>query len=185
MLKRLGVGIIFLILTLITITALNFPLALVKKQCVFTPLYHRSNYTYDAGANHVVTDIDLKIPPVLLLLPRALYGISNVLLYTALYEFICAQSPPSMKGLIIGLSFAIKGVFQAIAAFLLLVFIYFPILHSSCSVLYYGMNLLLAAFTLIIYSYFSKKYKHRQRDEICNIYQYAEDYYSKIEEKHL
>ncbi len=180
MLKRLGVGIIFLILTLITITAFNFPLALVKKQCVSTPLYHLSNYTYDAGA-----DIDLKIPPVLLLLPRALYGISNVLLYTALYEFICAQSPPSMKGLIIGLSFAIKGVFQAIAAFLLLVFINLPISYSSCSVLYYGMNLLPVAFTLIIYSYFSKKYKYRQRDEICNIYQYAEDYYSKTEEKHL
>ncbi len=162
---------------MITITAFHFPLALVKKQCVFTPLYHRSNYIYDAGA-----DIDLKIPPVLLLLPRALYGISNILLHTGLYEFICAQSPPYMKGLIIGSSFAIKGVFQAIAAFLLLVFIYFPISHSSCSVLYYGMNLLLAAFTLIIYSYFAKKYKHRQRDEICNIYQYTEDYYSKIED---
>ncbi len=28
-----------------------------------------------------------------------------MLLYTALYEFICAQSPSSMKGLLIGLSF--------------------------------------------------------------------------------
>ncbi len=197
MLKRLGIGILFLILTLMSITAFNLPLALVKKECVFTPPYYvyayfGSNYTYydtraDWYSEHVVTDIDLKIPPVLLLLPRASYGISNVLLYTALYEFICAQSPPSMKGLIIGLSFAIKGVFQAISAFLLLVFIYFPISHSgsSCSVLYYGMNLLLVAFTLIVYSYFAKKYKYRQRDEICNIYQYAEDYYSKTEEKHL
>ncbi len=196
MLKRLGIGILFLILTLMSITAFNLPLALVKQQCVFTSpdyvyTYFESNYTYNGTrayryGEHVVTDIDLQIPPVLLLLPRALYGISNVLLYTALYEFICAQSPPSMKGLIIGLSFAIKGVFQAIAAFLLLVFIYLPKSHSSsCSVLYYGMNLLLVAFTSIIYSYFSKKYKYRQRDEICNIYQYAEDYYSKTEEKHL
>ncbi len=192
MLRRLGIAIIFLILTLMLITAFNVPLALVDKECIFTPHYYfRSNYTYyntqaDWYSKHnIVTDNDLKIPPILLLLPRTLYGISNVLLYTALYEFICAQSPPSMKGLIIGLSFALKGVFQAIAASLLLVFIYFPISYSSCSVLYYGMNLLLAAFTLIIYSYFSKKYKYRQRDEICNIYQYAEDYYSKTEEKHF
>ncbi len=196
MLRRLGVGILFLTLTLMTITAFNFPLVLVKKQCVLTPLNHNyvytiidSNYTYDTGtdgySNYDVTDIDLKVPPSLLFLPRVLYGISNIFLYTALYEFICAQSPPSMKGLIIGLSFAIKGVFQAIAAFLLLVFIYVPTSHSICSVLYYGMNLLLAALTLIIYSYFAQKYKHRQRDEICNIYQYAEDYYSQTEEKHL
>ncbi len=119
MLRRLGVGILFLILTLMTITAFNFPLVLVKKQCVLTPLNHNyvytiidSNYTYDTGtdgySNYDVTDIDLKVPPSLLFLPRVLYGISNIFLYTALYEFICAQSPPSMKGLIIGLSFAIK-----------------------------------------------------------------------------
>ncbi len=51
MLRRLGIGTLFLILTLMTITAFNFPLALVKEQCVFTPLYHHSNYTYDAGAD--------------------------------------------------------------------------------------------------------------------------------------
>jgi hypothetical protein len=38
-----------------------------------------------------------------------------MLFYVAIYEFICAQSPHSMKGLLIGTHFAIKGIFQLVA----------------------------------------------------------------------
>ena len=38
-----------------------------------------------------------------------------MLLYIAVYEFICAQSPCAMKGLVIGAFFAIKGVFQLLS----------------------------------------------------------------------
>ena len=39
-------------------------------------------------------------------------GYKIMLLYIAVYEFICAQSPHEMKGLVIGTFFAIKGIFQ-------------------------------------------------------------------------
>ena len=43
-----------------------------------------------------------------------LNAVGYVLLYTAVYEFVCSQSPHAMKGLVIGTFFAIKGVSQLI-----------------------------------------------------------------------
>ena len=57
--------------------------------------------------------------------------------YIALYEFICAQSPHSMKGFLIGLSFAIKGFFLSIAALLFFPFSHVTSSFSSCGVLLY------------------------------------------------
>ena len=45
-----------------------------------------------------------------------LNALGYMLLYIAVYEFICAQSPHAMKGLFTGTFFAIKGVFQLFGA---------------------------------------------------------------------
>ena len=52
------------------------------------------------------------VSPHFLLLQYGLNAVSYLLIYIASYEFLCAQSPQSMKGLLIGTFFAIKGVFQ-------------------------------------------------------------------------
>ncbi len=106
-----------------------------------------------------------------------------MLLYTALYEFICAQSPSSMKGLLIGLSFSVKGIFQALgAAFAIPLYLH---QFQGFDLLYYGINIALAFVTLAIFSYFARRYQYRERDDICDVYRYAEEYYSNSqEEKH-
>ncbi len=183
MLKRIGLGIIFLIMTLIMINASILYTSASKKECFFPSLNYRykyHNYSEDNNWSNY-SDPTESIPAMLVIFYRCLYGISNMLLYTGLYEFICAQSPPSMKGLLIGLSFAIKGIFQAIGSLILIPFGYFPPSFPNCGLWYYGINTLLSFFSLIVFIYYAKKYKYRQRDEICNIYQYAEDYYSKTE----
>ncbi len=54
----------------------------------------------------------------------SLYTVHNVLsllmfiLYISLYQFISAQSPHSMKGLLIGLSYAVRGISELYAAIL-------------------------------------------------------------------
>lgn len=55
----------------------------------------------------------------------------------AIFEFICAQSPQSMKGLIIGLSFAIKGLFQLIATSFVAPFLFWKPSLPSCGSGYY------------------------------------------------
>ena len=40
------------------------------------------------------------------------------------------------------------------------------------------MNIVIGVFALLVYMCVAKRYKYRERDEFCNIHQYAENYYS-------
>ena len=65
----------------------------------------------------------------------------HMLIYIAALEFICSQSPHSMKGLLIGLFYAIKGLYQVIAALLLLPFSLVSIpAPLNCVFYYYLVN---------------------------------------------
>ena len=46
--------------------------------------------------------------------PSILFGIGQLIATTSTLEFISAQSPHSMKGLLVGIIFAIQGFFQLI-----------------------------------------------------------------------
>ena len=73
--------------------------------------------------------------------------LSNMLIYIGVIEFICSQSPTSMKGLLIGLVYAIKGLFQLIAALLTIPF-YVPwngkSTFPSCGFYFYMMGLVVS-----------------------------------------
>ena len=82
-----------------------------------------------------------------------------------------------MKGLLIGLSFAIKGFFQALAAAIPFIFIDF--LYLNCGVYYYMMNCVVGVVIFVVYVHVARRYKYRQREDFCDVYRYAEEYYSK------
>ena len=101
-----------------------------------------------------------------------------MLIYTAVFEFICSQSPHSMKGLLIGMLYAFRGLYQLVAALLVLPFAAFPIQTISCGFWYYLMNIVIGVVALLVYVCVAKRYRYRERDEFCNVHQYAENYYS-------
>ena len=45
-----------------------------------------------------------------LILPNLLLGIGPLILLNSIFEFISAQSPHSMKGLLVGVLFMVKGI---------------------------------------------------------------------------
>ena len=67
------------------------------------------NYDLFNDTNYSTT---LNISSYSLIPQYSLNALGYMLLYVAIYEFICSQSPHAMKGLVIGTFFAIKGVFQ-------------------------------------------------------------------------
>ena len=117
--------------------------------------------------------------PLLLIVPLVLTSLSHMLIYTAVFEFICSQSPHSMKGLLIGMLYAIKGVYQLLATILVVPFavgyIYHPS-HISCGFIYYLVNIVIGLIAVLTYMWVAKKYKYRERDEICEVHRYAEEY---------
>ena len=82
-----------------------------------------------------------------------------------------------MKGLLIGLSFAIKGFFQALAAAMVIPFISINFRNLNCGVYYYMMNCVVGVVILVVYVRVARHYKQRQREDFCDVYRYAEEYY--------
>ena len=92
------------------------------------------------------------------MLPYILNALNAVLFYTAIYEFICTQSPHAMKGLLIGTFFLIKGLFQfvGICSFPFYTWWGSETSFPSCGFVYYLVNITVAAIGLFAYSCVSR-----------------------------
>ena len=130
----------------------------------------------------------LKIDIIHLLIAQdSLNAIGFMLFNVATFEFICAQSPHSMKGLLIGTFFAIKGVFQLIGVIAVLT----PVTvwcgsHDEfciCGFIYYLLSIVILLIGIIAFTIVARRYQYRERDEPDNIYRYAEDYYANAEDE--
>ena len=172
MLMRMGLGMFLILLSLMTSFFMDTAATLEDD--------HVHNNTICMLA--IDHDIHYSSPhdqnPALLLIQLTLSALFHMLTYTAVFEFICSQSPHSMKGLLIGVLYAIRGLYQLVATLLVLPFALRTIHPISCGFWYYLMNIVIGVVALLVYMCVAKRYRFRVRDEFCNIHQYAENYYS-------
>ena len=106
---------------------------------------------------------------------HVLSALVNMLLDIAVLEFICSQSPYSMKGLLIGLLFSIRSLFDGITIISILPFGTAWRLHSlSCGSGFYLMNIVIGLSEFILFAYVGKRYKYREINEPSH------EYYSNI-----
>ena len=175
MLNRIGFGMIFLSVSLLS--ALILDIIKHEIQPSETCLLSSTPNSYDQLSSHSISEWYLAIP-------FTFSALGYTLFYTATYEFICAQSPHAMKGLIIGTFFAIKGIFQLVGALIVLPFsTTYKTLRPSCGSAYYLITVLISLIGSVVYVFVARRYKYRQRDEPDNVYRYAEDYYSSTREE--
>ena len=168
MLKRIGIGIIFLIVSLLC--AFGLITASYHQNGTENCIFENTTISYKAYLWHNIG---------ILFVQSCCLPLSNILIYTALYEFICAQSPHSMKGLLIGLSFAIKGFFQALATVMVILFTFIASHSLNCGTWYYMINIILGLVIFTVYVLVARRYKYRQREDFCDVYHFAEEFYSK------
>ena len=114
----------------------------------------------------------LELHWAVLLAPNILLGIGSPIVRTTVLEFISAQSPQSMKGLLIGVFFAIKGIFQLISTVVLFLFSTNTIwvrkhvtAVTNCGFGYLLFTCVAALVGLILFSVVAKRYKYRERDD--------------------
>ena len=168
MLKCIGLGIIIRLLSILYVLLID----------TIGHIQHSNNDCF----LHVRTSSDLSISIHYLIFTYFLNALSIIFFYIATYEFICAQSPHAMKGLLIGTFFLIKGLFQLFGITIVRIpFISwnFDTPFPSCGFVYYLINILIAVIGLMAYSCVARRYQYRQRDEPDNTYRYAEEYYDK------
>ena len=169
MLKRIGLGTIFFLLSSICILLIDV-------------LGHVTSGNQVCFLNiNAPNEPQLNVSVWYLMLPYTLNAIGYMFLYTAIFEFIYAQGPHAMKGLLVGILFTVEGVFQLIGVIILAPFTIwkFEISFPSCGFVYYLVNILVSLIGLVAYIYISRIYQYRQRDEPDNTYRYAEEYYDR------
>ena len=120
----------------------------------------------------------INISYVILVIPNILFEISHFLLAISLLEFIIAQSPHTMKGILIGfyyvLRFGLAGFFALIQK-VSCTYVYGAV---SCNeIVSYIVITGVALLSFIMYCIIAYKYKLRERDEVVNVHIFAEEYY--------
>ena len=175
MLKRIGIGLCLTTVSLICSLSMDTVGHFIGNRnatmsCIFvSPVFSHSE---------IIQTLD--ISPYFLLIQNILTAVAYILIYGGTFEFICAQSPHSVKGFLIGVFFAISGLFQLLGVCgILLPFKFWSVLINfpSCGFGYYLVNIVISVISVIAFTYAAKKYKYRQRDEFCDERRYIEEYY--------
>ena len=174
MMKRIGLAMILQLFSIALTLAMDtyFHYKTGSKECMFQ-LFKESSDN--------MPDEDLKFLNVkILIIQRSLVAFSYMFFQIAIFEFICSQSPRSMVGMLFGMGFAIRGINNVIGSVII-----YPLhalskyLTYHCGLLYYLFNILVGLTALLLFVCTARKYKKRTRDEHCDYYRYAEDYFSK------
>ena len=111
-------------------------------------------------------------------------GFTSVVLNKSSLEFLCAQAPYNMTGLLIGFFFALQTVFITLGTVWYETWKKFAILHTStCGILFYLCTLVLAVVSSALLGLVIRWYKARERDEITRSQDLVEEVYDKYQEQ--
>ena len=107
-----------------------------------------------------------------LLLPIALRSFSYHIAFMTALEFVCAQAPLRMKGLLIGL-------WYTTSALQIHVFDTLFIVEDQQWFISHGIKCFLVFISLLLYCCVAKRYRYRVRDEVVNIHFMIEEKYER------
>ena len=111
---------------------------------------------------------------VLLVIPQILQGLSHILVFLTALEFISAQAPLQLKGLLIGIWYASLSVH-----YLLVQAPEIYITESNTWEVVQEVKAFLIALSLILFAYVSRQYRYRVRDEVVNEQFLVEEIYER------
>ena len=193
MLTRLGIGLFASLLTQVVLVWYGFLISLHKTdfQCPQTfSLYHPDASVFqkcflsnvhvinNGTCNHFCSD-----PPIsnniwviyLSIAYLVLYGISYLLIFMTILEFICAQSPNALKGLLIGIWYSTTSLKYIINT----LDVYPPLQHDRNWNYYNGVKGVLIVISICLFSRVCKNYRYRERNEIVNEQTIIEEQYER------
>ena len=164
MLKRIGVGLFLCFVN----TLINLILDTVG--------HLRSN------TSHCMFDVSTETIPIQLywlLISDTVGGVGATLVFCSLFEFIMAQTPNRMRGVMMGLAFTTQGMSMLATILLGLLFQQFNTAIPSCGFYYYLVLTLLILLISVLFVTLAKNYKRRERSRHVNIQAIAEEHYER------
>ena len=157
--------------------------AIPTTSCSLSILLMESIGSYHDSDNQCNKSLhSIHLSPYLFLIPKLLNNSSYIILTISFFEFLIAQSPQSVKGILIGMYYTTRyglgGLFTLVDWKVFSSYL-FSSHKLSCGLLYYSMTMGVALISLITFTVVAYKYKLRERDEVVNVHIFAEEYYSK------
>ena len=147
-------------------------------QCVYKFVPTNSSGYYDISPLNMHWAVNIP--------SNTLIGIGSTILIVTVFEFISAQSPHSMKGLLLGTHFAITGVYQFLSSVLLVPFTLHEVQsggphpsHIGCMFGYFLLLCLISFADLILFSVAAKWYKYREQDDRPYDHRFVIDVYNR------
>ena len=113
-----------------------------------------------------------------------LTGLSNLIVFKSTTEFICAQAPYNMNGVLVGLLLTVYDIFVALGILLYFVWSskWFDGLDTStCGIWFYLTTLVLAVMSSALLGLVIRWYKARERDELTTSHNLVEEVYHKYQ----
>ena len=104
------------------------------------------------------------------IIPQLLNGLSSLFVSMTVFEFISAQAPRTTQGLLIGLWYATFSIRYLVVGILDNV-----IIERRSWLICEGVKGFLTLLSLVLFSFVSRCYRYRQRDEIVNVQGMIED----------
>ena len=184
-LKRIGIGLCLITVSLICslfVDTIGHVLPSGQKATsIFDPRLHfeermQTNNSIDF---YYEDSPSLHLSSYILIVQQFLIAVAYILIYGGVFEFICAQSPHSMKGVLIGIFFAVKGFFHLLGVLGILLPFSFWQTSPRAGLVYFLVNIVISVVSVVFFIVTARRYRYRQRDEFCNIRKYIEDYYEK------
>ena len=136
-----------------------------------------SNIMKNSSCEHFCSD-----PPVsdatlyIIIFPLLLYGISYLLVFMTVLEFICAQSPNTLKGLLIGIWYSTSSVKYMVIDVLDTHLLF---LESSPWSIYHGIKGFGIFVSILSFCIVYKSYQYRERNEIVHEQAIIEEQYER------
>ena len=121
----------------------------------------------------------IPIPLYWVLIFEFVDGVGVVMTASSLYEFVMAQTPNRMRGIMMGLLLTMLGVAGLVTVLLVKVFHQLQTATPSCVFYYYLALSLLMLLVLVVYVILAKRYKLRERDKHINIHAIVEEHYER------
>ena len=103
-------------------------------------------------------------PFLLMVVPNVLQGLSFLLVFMTILEFICAQAPLRLKGLLIGMPVAVSELFTN---------------ESTTWEVFHEVKAFLIFLSLMLYLCASRRYRYRLRDEVVHEQFLVEEIYER------
>ena len=111
---------------------------------------------------------------ILLIIPQILHGLAYLLVFMTVLEFICAQAPYTMKGLLIGIWYANLSI-----KYLVVNILDEYMVETTTWNIYHGVKGLGIFLSIASFFWVYKFYCYRERDEIVNEQAIIEEQYER------